>query len=250
MGTDYTTSDAEAVDQACASVPEGMVITYGDLAELVGRPTSHSRNVSTILGRRPNAGGDLDPLPWWRVVRSDGTLLDADQITGLVRSGSAGRSTNSPTKALRSLARVCAVAWTCRRPSGCPSPRASRRGNRRRAPSNLARSKRAGGTTPSSTPAASARASRHGGPRGSPRTGTCRTANPSFAPPVPCRFPRRVIHRASPASSEMSVASRRVGLCPSLGNAVQSAPPDAPLATHLGRRHGVDSVTMRHGSSR
>lgn len=82
MGTDYTTSDAEAVYEACASVPEGMVITYGDLAELVGRPTSHSRNVSTILGRRPNAGGDLDPLPWWRVVRSDGTLLDADQITG------------------------------------------------------------------------------------------------------------------------------------------------------------------------
>ena len=59
-----------------------MVITYADLAQLVGRPTSHSRNVSTILGRRPNAGTDLDPLPWWRVVRSNGTLLDADQITG------------------------------------------------------------------------------------------------------------------------------------------------------------------------
>ncbi len=78
----YTTSEAEAVYDACSSVPEGMVITYADLAELVGRPTSHARTVSTILGHRPNAGTALDPLPWWRVVRSDGSLLDADQITG------------------------------------------------------------------------------------------------------------------------------------------------------------------------
>lgn len=78
----YTTSDAEAVYDACASVPSGMVITYQDLALLTGRPATHNRTVSTILGHRPNADTDLDPLPWWRVVRADGTLLDADQITG------------------------------------------------------------------------------------------------------------------------------------------------------------------------
>jgi alkylated DNA nucleotide flippase Atl1 len=82
MSSDFTTSDAEAVYDACASIPAGMVITYGDLAELVGRPASHSRNVATILGKRPHADTDLDPLPWWRVVRSNGTLLDADLITG------------------------------------------------------------------------------------------------------------------------------------------------------------------------
>ncbi|HET7690500.1 MAG TPA: MGMT family protein [Nocardioidaceae bacterium] len=74
--------DANEIYDACASIPEGMVITYGDLAALVGRPPSHARPVATILGHRPNAGTSLDPLPWWRVVRSDGSLLDADQIKG------------------------------------------------------------------------------------------------------------------------------------------------------------------------
>jgi hypothetical protein len=50
----------EAYD-ACASIPAGMVITYGDLAELVGRPTTHARTVATILGHRPNAGSSFDP---------------------------------------------------------------------------------------------------------------------------------------------------------------------------------------------
>ena len=67
---------------ACRSVPAGMVITYADLALLVGRPSSHSRTVSTILGHRPGADDPNTDIPWWRVVRTDGTLLDLDQITG------------------------------------------------------------------------------------------------------------------------------------------------------------------------
>ncbi|HEX7717710.1 MAG TPA: MGMT family protein [Marmoricola sp.] len=82
MTNDYRSSDAEAVYDACATVPEGMVITYADLAQLVGRPPNHSRMVATILGGRPNADTSLDPLPWWRVVRSNGSLLDDDQIKG------------------------------------------------------------------------------------------------------------------------------------------------------------------------
>lgn len=82
MSSKYTTSEAEAVYDACASIPEGMVVTYADLAQLVGRPTTHARTVSTILGHRPNEGTSLDTLPWWRVMRSDGSLLDPAQITG------------------------------------------------------------------------------------------------------------------------------------------------------------------------
>ena len=69
MSSHYTTSEAEAVYDACASIPAGTVITYADLAQLVGRPTTHARTVSTILGHRPNEGASLDPLPWWRVVQ-------------------------------------------------------------------------------------------------------------------------------------------------------------------------------------
>lgn len=79
--------DANEVYDACASIPSGMVITYGDLAQLVGRPASHARSVATILGHRPNEGTSLDSLPWWRVVRSDGSLLDADQIRGQREKG-------------------------------------------------------------------------------------------------------------------------------------------------------------------
>jgi len=82
MSSNHTSSEAEAVYDACASIPEGMVITYADLAQLVGRPITHARTVSTILGHRPNGGTSLDPLPWWRVVRSDGSLLDASQLAG------------------------------------------------------------------------------------------------------------------------------------------------------------------------
>ena len=82
MSSHHTSSEAEAVYDACANIPEGVVITYADLALLVGRPTTHARTVSTILGHRPNEGTSLDPLPWWRVVRADGSLLDAPQLTG------------------------------------------------------------------------------------------------------------------------------------------------------------------------
>lgn len=86
--SNYVSSDAEAVYSAAQSVPAGMVITYGDLAQLVGRPASHARNVATILGNRPDSeawitdSAEAHEIPWWRVMRNDGTLLDADQITG------------------------------------------------------------------------------------------------------------------------------------------------------------------------
>ena len=50
-----------------ASLREGEVVGYGDVAHDAGRPGA-ARAVGGFL-----AGTDLD-LPWWRVVRSDGRL--------------------------------------------------------------------------------------------------------------------------------------------------------------------------------
>ena len=48
-----------------AAIPPRAVLTYGDVAELVG--TGGPRTVARALSRH---GGSV---PWWRVVRADGT---------------------------------------------------------------------------------------------------------------------------------------------------------------------------------
>jgi alkylated DNA nucleotide flippase Atl1 len=50
----------DVVDQ----IPEAMVMTYGDIAELLGR--GGARGVGTVMARY---GSDV---PWWRVVRAGG----------------------------------------------------------------------------------------------------------------------------------------------------------------------------------
>jgi alkylated DNA nucleotide flippase Atl1 len=56
----------EAVLSVVESVPRGRVTTYGAVAEAVGRqgPRSVGRVMSTYGGS----------VPWWRVVRADGSL--------------------------------------------------------------------------------------------------------------------------------------------------------------------------------
>ena len=73
--------DPEAVYAAVRAVPAGVVITYGELAERVGLTRNHARAVGNVLGSRPDneawmttAPQDHD-IPWWRVVKADGTLL-------------------------------------------------------------------------------------------------------------------------------------------------------------------------------
>jgi methylated-DNA-protein-cysteine methyltransferase related protein len=56
---------AERVLRAVELVPRGRVVTYGDLAELVG---GTPRQVGAVMRLR---GSDV---PWWRVVSSDGDL--------------------------------------------------------------------------------------------------------------------------------------------------------------------------------
>ena len=164
MSTNHTSSDAEAVYDACRSVPAGMVITYADLALLVGRPSSHSRTVSTILGHRPGADDPNTDIPWWRVVRTDGTCSTSTRSRGRGLSGSVGRSTSSPTRAFPSWARGRADVSTCAKLSGCPSLMASPRGWPRRSQVQVEqragrseRPCRAGVTRRSSTHAAIAR---------------------------------------------------------------------------------------------
>ena len=56
----------EAVLAVVERIPRGRVTTYGTIAAWVGRggPRQVGRVMSTYGG----------PVPWWRVVRADGTL--------------------------------------------------------------------------------------------------------------------------------------------------------------------------------
>ena len=53
--------------QVVAAIPPGRVMGYGEVARAAGFPR-YSRMVGASLGRSP------DPLPWFRVVRSNRTL--------------------------------------------------------------------------------------------------------------------------------------------------------------------------------
>lgn len=59
-------------DEACRvirALAPGEVVSYGDVAHDAGRPGA-ARAVGVVLAQR----SDTHDLPWWRVVRSDGTL--------------------------------------------------------------------------------------------------------------------------------------------------------------------------------
>ena len=55
LPSEFADDVLEVVDQ----IPEGMVMTYGDIAELLGR--GGARGVGTVMARY---GSDV---PWWRV---------------------------------------------------------------------------------------------------------------------------------------------------------------------------------------
>ncbi|MFD1719888.1 MGMT family protein [Georgenia deserti] len=61
---------AELVLDVADQVPPGRVTTYGLVAEAVRGATGHGhpRHVGTVMA---SYGGEV---PWWRVVRADGTL--------------------------------------------------------------------------------------------------------------------------------------------------------------------------------
>ena len=49
------------------NIPPGQVMAYGEIARIAGYPR-YSRMVAAAMSRSP------EPLPWFRVVRSDRTL--------------------------------------------------------------------------------------------------------------------------------------------------------------------------------
>lgn len=59
----------QAVYAAVAAIPQGLVMSYGDLARLAGFP-GYARLVGRIMGDLPPGSS----LPWHRVVRADGDL--------------------------------------------------------------------------------------------------------------------------------------------------------------------------------
>lgn len=57
---------AEAVHRLAALVPPGVVLSYGDVAELLG--SGGPRQAGKAMTSSPSA------TPWWRIIRADGTL--------------------------------------------------------------------------------------------------------------------------------------------------------------------------------
>ncbi|MBG6085576.1 MGMT family protein [Zhihengliuella flava] len=76
MGYEFT----QAVYDVVTLVPAGTAVTYGDVAELLG--AGGPRQVGAAMSTAP-AG-----LPWWRVVRADGTLREdlAERAAGRWRA--------------------------------------------------------------------------------------------------------------------------------------------------------------------
>jgi methylated-DNA-protein-cysteine methyltransferase-like protein len=70
----------EAVLSAVESIPPGQVSTYGDIAEYVGQ--GGPRQVGAVMREYGGA------VPWWRVLRADGTPADqlVDEQVQLLRS--------------------------------------------------------------------------------------------------------------------------------------------------------------------
>ena len=60
---------AEAIKAELRAVPAGKVMSYGRVAALAGLPNG-ARTVVRIL----HACSASDGLPWWRVVRADGSI--------------------------------------------------------------------------------------------------------------------------------------------------------------------------------
>ena len=62
----------ERIRAAVAALAPGEVVSYGEVARRAGRPGA-GRSVGAFLAEHGSG------LPWWRVVRADGTLAAADR---------------------------------------------------------------------------------------------------------------------------------------------------------------------------
>lgn len=91
---------AELVYDVVDEIPPGTVLTYGDIAELIG--IGGPRQVAAVMAR----GGAA--VTWWRVVRSDGTL--PPQLASRARSHYLSERTPLMPETYR--VRMSAARWT------------------------------------------------------------------------------------------------------------------------------------------
>jgi methylated-DNA-protein-cysteine methyltransferase-like protein len=66
----------EAVAVVIAAIPEGEVMTYGEIALEAGYP-----GAARAVGRLLAGGGNGSELPWWRVVTASGRLVPGHERT-------------------------------------------------------------------------------------------------------------------------------------------------------------------------
>lgn len=121
--------DPEDIFAAVRAIPAGTVITYGDLAERVGLTRNHARAVDNVLGNRPDNGAwmttpaeDHD-IPWWRVVKADGTMLADQDETSHQWVEWAKAALVSEGVAFTDDGRVASLATTRRHPGGSATRR-------------------------------------------------------------------------------------------------------------------------------
>lgn len=61
---------SQIVYELALSIPEGTVVTYGDLARAAGGGAMASRSIGSILGKAPNQRA----IPWHRIVYAGGKV--------------------------------------------------------------------------------------------------------------------------------------------------------------------------------
>lgn len=69
-----------AVAAATAQIPPGKVLSYGDVAAILGAPRAARQVGYALAALGPEAA---EAIPWWRVLRSDGSIaLQGDPARG------------------------------------------------------------------------------------------------------------------------------------------------------------------------
>jgi methylated-DNA-protein-cysteine methyltransferase related protein len=68
-----------AVMAVVARIPAGKVLGYGHVAALIGSPRAARQVGYALAALRPEQADPEGPgpIPWWRVIRSDGSLAHA-----------------------------------------------------------------------------------------------------------------------------------------------------------------------------
>lgn len=94
---------AELVLAVVEQVPSGQVLTYGDVAELIGE--GGPRQVGAVMSRYAGS------VPWWRVLRADGT--PAPQVRD--RALAAYAREDTPMRPDRSRVDLRRARWDGRR---------------------------------------------------------------------------------------------------------------------------------------